>query len=77
LSTTIVLAIEQITGLRDSELPPLHSFINVDALNTLFNCRADGTPRRGGEIRFRYVGYEVHVYHHGTITFSNVTSDSS
>lgn len=71
LSTTIVLAIEQISGQTDGELPPLQSFINVDALNSLFRHRADGSPRRGGEIRFRYVGFDVHVYHHGTITFSN------
>lgn len=70
LSTAIVMTIEDIGGPATRPLPPLHSFINVDALDALFSDRVDGTPRRGGEIRFEYAGYDVHVYHHGTMILS-------
>jgi len=70
VSTCVVMAIEEIEGRSGVELPPLNSYLNVGALNSLFDHRHDETPRRGGRIVFYYCGYEITVHHHGTVTLS-------
>lgn len=69
-STTILIAIEQLEGVPVSKLPPMHSFFNVEALDQLFGSPGFPKSLRSGEFKFHYYGYEIRVYHHGTVTLS-------
>jgi hypothetical protein len=50
-----------------SELEPLYSVINPDALNALFASKQDGRSRTGGEVRFTYCEYEITATSNGDV----------
>ncbi|WIV68664.1 HalOD1 output domain-containing protein [Natrialbaceae archaeon AArc-T1-2] len=50
------------------EYDPLHSVIDPQALDALFEPRADGTPRSSGRVSFTFCGYDVTVDSDGTVT---------
>lgn len=41
------------------EVPPLHHTVDLDALESLFGSRYDGTPRADGRIAFVHDGCDV------------------
>lgn len=56
VSTNVVLSVAAIENAEPTELPPLASTVDPDALDSLF---ADGVS---GRISFSYAGYDVTVH---------------
>jgi hypothetical protein len=56
MSTNVVLSVAAIENAKPTELPPLASTIDPDALDSLF---ADGVT---GRISFTYAGYDVTIH---------------
>ena len=54
----------------------LHEYVDVDALNRLFEDRANGEPRLGGRVAFRMNRYEVVIHSHGAIDVTELELDS-
>lgn len=54
-------------GVDATELPPLGSVIDPDALNSLFAYSPDGAPQSQGYVVFQYCGYSVAVHSDGQI----------
>ncbi|PGF14645.1 hypothetical protein CP556_20700 [Natrinema sp. CBA1119] len=69
LGTKIVEEIANREGTSPTQLsPPLHSVIDPDALNSLFQSTASASLEREGSISFTYCGYNVHVDSNANIT---------
>lgn len=66
-SESIVTAISEREGTPPTELNPLHEVVDVDALNSIFGARSDGTPREVGSVSFQYCGYHVTIFGDGQI----------
>lgn len=69
----VVEAVAEAEGVPSEELrpptyEPLHEAIDPDALDALFEDRADGRPRPGGTVTFPYCGYTVTVGADGAVT---------
>ncbi len=54
VSTAVVRAVGAVEGRKPQSLQPLTNVINTEALDVLFACRCDGTPRIGGRLSFVY-----------------------
>jgi len=68
LVQTIVETMVSATGRSPEELSPLHHVVDVDALESIFGPRGNGTLRPvTGEISFMYENYEVVVKSHGRV----------
>jgi hypothetical protein len=67
ISLAVVGAVATFRGIKPVDLPPLTEAVNPDALNRIFRTRAEGSPRTGGSVSFRYAGSEVTVYADGEI----------
>lgn len=67
LSVTIATAVSAVTGTDVTDLPPLHYSIDADALERLFEPRADGL-RSNGRVTFEYNDCHVTVSATGEIT---------
>lgn len=63
---TIALSVAAIRGCDPTELPPLGSVVDADALESLFTSSNDGTDVNVG---FEYAGFDVSVSSDGEITF--------
>lgn len=53
-SSAVVRAVSAVEGRDSRSLPPLGEVLDPDALNAVFDSRADGTPRPGGRLTFVY-----------------------
>ncbi|WP_135825829.1 HalOD1 output domain-containing protein [Halorussus ruber] len=60
-SETIVRAVSEVRECDPVELPPLHSALDPDALDELFEDTVSGRPRRGGSLAFEYADCRVSV----------------
>ena len=67
LSVAVATAVATFSGIDVTELEPLHYAINADALERLFEPRADGL-RSGGSVTFEYNDCQVTVTAEGEIT---------
>lgn len=72
-SQAVIEAIASAEGIPPEELRPptfesLHGVVDPEALDSLFAPRADGAPRAGGEVSFRFCGYDVTVERDGSVT---------
>ena len=67
LSVAVATAVATFSGIDVTELEPLHYAINADALERLFEPRADGL-RSGGSVTFEYNDCLVTVTAEGEIT---------
>ena len=56
------------TELQPPEYEPLHAAVDPEALDSLFDRKADGAPRAGGTVSFHYCGYRVTVDEAGSVT---------
>ncbi len=66
LSVTIANAVATVSGEEVTDLDPLHYAIDADALERLFEPRADGV-RSAGQVRFQYNGCTVTVTADGEV----------
>lgn len=66
LSVAVVNAVAAFGNESVTDLEPLHHTINTDALERLFEPRADGV-RSGGSVSFEYLDYLVTVTADGEI----------
>jgi len=58
---TVVRAVGSETKTDPMRLQPLHSVIDTEALNELFDSRNRGTARADGYVTFNYCGFQVRV----------------
>jgi hypothetical protein len=56
-----------IRQVRPPAYESLHAAVDPEALDLLFAPRADGTPRAGGQVSFRFCDYDVTVERNGSI----------
>lgn len=54
VSMAVVRAVSAVEDREPLSLPPLANVLDTDALDALFDARADGTPRTGGRLSFVY-----------------------
>lgn len=54
ISMAVVRAVSAVEGCDPRSLRPLAEVLDPHALDTLFDSRADGTPRPGGRLTFVY-----------------------
>ena len=69
ISTRVVMAVAEQKGVEHTDLPPLYSVIDSEALDALFERRLSRDEHPACEIQFSYAGEEVHV-RNGHITVS-------
>lgn len=67
LVVTIMDGLERVSGRSSDSFDPLHETVDVDALESLFAPRTDGTPRGLGEVSFEVEGFVVTVTSDGTV----------
>ncbi|WP_049925688.1 HalOD1 output domain-containing protein [Halopiger goleimassiliensis] len=78
-SRAVIEAVADAEGVSPAELcppayDPLHEAIDPDALDALFEDRADGAPRSTGSVSFPYCGYLVTVEEDGSVTLEPLES---
>lgn len=61
LGTAVVEAVAEIPGEQPSELDPLHEYVDVEALSTVFDSIHNGV------FTFDYTGYEIEVRSTGVL----------
>ncbi|WP_135533705.1 MULTISPECIES: HalOD1 output domain-containing protein [Halostella] len=67
-STQVIESIAAAEGVDPIDLdPPLHTAIDLDALDALFSPTS-GVPRPEGRVEFEYAEYEVVVSSDGSVT---------
>ncbi|OLZ40982.1 hypothetical protein A6E15_08245 [Natrinema saccharevitans] len=71
LSVTVADAVATFTGVDVTDLEPLHYSINADALERLFEPRADGL-RADGSVTFEYSDCRVTVTADGEVRVASV-----
>jgi hypothetical protein len=74
LSDTLRDAVADLTDTAPTDLPPLETRINVDALDALWNTEAPSRPAAGC-LTFTYGGYVVVVRSTGTVLLREATTD--
>lgn len=68
LTTTLAHAISDVTGIDVTDTGfTLNDHVDPEALDRLFEPKADGTPRTNGHVSFTIWGYQVTVYSNGQI----------
>lgn len=72
LSRAVVEAVSNAEGVDATELTPLYTAIDPDALESLFKPEVLGEDQQvDGEIRFSYHGYEVRVTASGEVDLTD------
>ena len=61
-SFAIIEAVAALTNTEPVDCPPLHDFVDTDALNNLFD------DRNGGRLSFQYHDCEVTVHYNSAVT---------
>ncbi|WP_124193121.1 HalOD1 output domain-containing protein [Natrarchaeobius oligotrophus] len=75
LPIAIVKGIAALTGEQAEEIPPLHSVVNPDALDALFEPLAEENERPLGKVSFEYYGFEISVYASDVICINTSRAD--
>lgn len=74
VSLTVVEKIADREGTDPAELhPPLHTVIDTDALDTLFQS-TPSAARADGTIEFQYKGYQVRIDGSGEVQIGEIVS---
>lgn len=63
----VVEAVAQASGDDPTEIAPIATTVDPDALDALFAPRNGRDQRNRGHLRFSVAGYDVTVYAHGEI----------
>lgn len=66
----VVYAVAEASRSDPLDLPPLHSVLDPDALNALFETGTNGRSRTGILVSFEYAGHHVIIEEHGTIVIT-------
>lgn len=66
-SMAVLDGLEQISGQDAREFGPLNDVVDVDALDTLFKPRSDGSERGPGQVQFTPDGFVVTVHTDETV----------
>lgn len=74
LSGSIVTAVSSALSRDETELEPLNTVVDPDALDRLFQS-TDSVYRAGGRVAFRYAGCEVVVESEGTPSMGEPVRD--
>lgn len=62
VTEAVVTAVRSVSDESETELRPLYTVIDPDALDAIFRPYRDGTPRDGaGKVTFEYGRYDVRV----------------
>lgn len=77
LGSTIVRAVSAVTGKPASELTPLFTVVDPDALDALFRPLSAACPRNDGTVSFPFEGTWVSVCASGDITIAAPKADRS
>jgi hypothetical protein len=72
LTEQIVLAVSALLGERPEEMQPLHSRVDVDALQRIFADRASDQARPDGCLSFVHEGCRVRIHGDGRLYVSNL-----
>ena len=76
LSTTLITAVEAISGLDHSELPTLYEAVDPDSLDQIFEpIKPDGRNRGTGQITFPYSEFRITVHAGGEIELRTQQDD--
>jgi hypothetical protein len=68
VTEAVVTAVSSATNAGKTDLRPLYTAIDPDALDAFFGSRRGGTPRAGdGTIAFEYEGHDVRVGSDGRV----------
>lgn len=71
LSTTLVHAISDVSGIDVTDTGfTLNDFVDPDALDRLFESKADGTPRTNGSLSLAVLGCQVVIHSNGQIVIA-------
>lgn len=68
-SQAVVETVAAAEGVDQTDLRPLFSVVDPDALDSLFQSRSG--DEREGQIRFTYHGYRVCVHRDGDVTLAD------
>lgn len=67
VTESVTTALHDATGTDETDLEPLYTAVDPDALDSLFGPQGDGTPRdTEGHVVFDYGPYRVRVESDGT-----------
>lgn len=61
VSVAVVMAVSSAENCQPSSLPPLHDFVDTDALEGLFPPSSEGDPGRCGSVSFVFSDSHVTV----------------
>ena len=67
VSETVITAVAAANGVDETDIEPLYTVIDPDALNDLFKPQANGRSRTNGQVSFTMAGCEVVIDGHGAV----------
>ncbi|WP_162224172.1 HalOD1 output domain-containing protein [Halorussus salinus] len=68
MTEAVVRAVNTEKGSHLTDIEPLYSVVETDALNTLFSSQVSGDQRMGnGMVTFTYSGCDIRVTHDGEV----------
>jgi hypothetical protein len=67
----VVDAVANASGMPATEMAPLQSVVDCDAVDALFAAPTDGAGSETVQLRFQYEGYEVTVTSGGRVAVSS------
>jgi hypothetical protein len=66
----VVYAVAEATETDPLDLPPLHSALDPDALNMLFETSTNGRPQTAITVSFEYADHQIVLKEHGSIVIT-------
>lgn len=76
LVTTVVKAVSAVAGVRPTDLEPLYSVVNTDALERLFLPTDDGARPAESVVQFPVSDHDVTVYGDGVVVVETPSYDA-
>lgn len=75
--TAVVSTVAAVSRTRPTELPPLHSVVDTDALTALVESTVTGPSGSDIHVSFTFDGYPVTVHSYGLVTVHPLPADST
>lgn len=70
LSCAVIDAVAEAEGVDPTEIPPLYTAVDPEALDSLFQSPHAGGAAGVGRVQFAYYGYDVTVSADGQVTLA-------
>ena len=67
IGTTVVKAVSAVSGVRPTDLEPLHGVLDTDALERLFRPTTNGPRPQQNYVHFPVSGHDITVYADGVV----------